>query len=186
MELIQRSAEGNSNHCSHPEKVTKHSACPPQDSGNKRLSRCWDNMACEPLDPTDVLSPHFSIPGITGYHNPGWFLHTGSQNSNLSYDMLISTFLALCDHNPSTLPSDITLIAPLIIIKLQHTDAVSPILLDDAKTKYVNHLCVERIVRCQNVKVLMKIQQKRKNNWYYKSVWQSLSTHLGTGWNGNE
>jgi len=43
---------------------------------NKKLSRCWDSTTCEPLDAAvKCKTPHFSIPRITVYFDPGWLWH---------------------------------------------------------------------------------------------------------------
>ena len=57
---------------------------------------------------------YFSIPhqsssvefGITRYYNPWKLRHAGSQDRSLLSTCWFPLFVALCDHNPSTLPID--------------------------------------------------------------------------------
>jgi len=42
----------------------------------------------------------------TGYYNPGWLCHAGSQDAILSCLVLISTFCCTAWSNPSTLQTD--------------------------------------------------------------------------------
>jgi len=49
---------------------------------------------------------YFFISRITGYYDPGQLRHAGCQGIDLSCHLPISTFVALCDHNPSVLQKD--------------------------------------------------------------------------------
>ena len=88
---------------------------------NKKLySRCCDSVTCQPTDAeiiyADVQNSTFSILnwyssvefGITGYIDPGWLRLAGSQDTDLSCHLSISTFCCttLCDRNPPTLQTD--------------------------------------------------------------------------------
>ena len=53
--------------------------------------------------PLKCKTPHFSIPQITGYYDPGLLWVAGRQDTDLSCIMCrFSSFVALFDHSPPT------------------------------------------------------------------------------------
>jgi len=69
-------------------------------SETRTLSKCWDSATCEPLDAMEVQNSTFSIANwsssegvrISGHYDPGRLQHAGSQDTDLSCHVLISTF----------------------------------------------------------------------------------------------
>jgi len=59
----------------------------------------------------------FVVSGTTGYDDPGLLRHAGIQDTDLSCRLSISTSIALSDHNPPTLQTDVLIASTRLAVQ---------------------------------------------------------------------
>ena len=94
----------------------------------RKLTRWWNSAKCAAAWKFTYLSPNWLVtiatvrsiskqtgsqrdpsrlpPGSHGYYDPGRLPYAGTRDTDLSRHVPISTFVAVCDHNPTTLQTD--------------------------------------------------------------------------------